>query len=175
MDRRGNTSSCPTVEKHSSSVWQSRYVGSWWEYIINKQVCKCQKQNSFNFYVCSLLKEITCLFDFKQLAQFLLSGGIGVPVERWWKEEVVPTGTRMLAVTVACPKNGDRIEALLRSWDLLYTTTLPLLQALMAPLNVSWWFLNWHILDDQRVCCTRDFLSTFCVSVIIINFWESWR
>lgn len=62
-------------------------------------------------------------------------GGGGGPVERCWREEVVPEGIRMLAVTVASPKDGDRIVALLTSWDVLYTSTLPLLQALMAPLN----------------------------------------
>ncbi|XP_064085755.1 uncharacterized protein LOC135200919 [Macrobrachium nipponense] len=74
-----------------------------------------------------------CRFH-EMLAELVFSGGGGC-FERWWKEEVVPTGTRMLAVMVACPKDGDQIEALLNSWHLLYRKTLPLLQAAMVPLN----------------------------------------
>ncbi|XP_068202996.1 uncharacterized protein [Palaemon carinicauda] len=74
-----------------------------------------------------------CRFH-EMLAELVFSGG-GSYFEKWWKEEVVPAGTRMLAVMVACPKDGDQIEALLDSWQLLYKTTLPLLQAALVPLD----------------------------------------
>ncbi|XP_042870569.1 uncharacterized protein LOC122252259 isoform X2 [Penaeus japonicus] len=72
-----------------------------------------------------------CQFHQKLMA-LVMSGG-GGSLAGTWRHHVVPTGTRMLAVRVASPRDGDRVAALLTAWSCLYATTLPLLQALLAP------------------------------------------
>ncbi|XP_063592724.1 uncharacterized protein LOC134769903 [Penaeus indicus] len=61
-----------------------------------------------------------------------MSGG-GASLTGTWRHQVVPTGTRLVAVRVASPRDGDRVAALLTAWSCLYATTLPMLQALLAP------------------------------------------
>ncbi|XP_042235743.1 uncharacterized protein LOC121875316 [Homarus americanus] len=70
----------------------------------------------------------------EKLAVLVMGGGGGLAL-RWWQSEVVPGGTRMLAVRVASPLDGDRLTALVAAWRSLYTSTLPLLLALLAPIN----------------------------------------
>lgn len=70
-----------------------------------------------------------------QLTVLVMSGG-GASLTGTWRHQVVPTGTRLVAVRVASPRDGDRVAALLTAWSCLYATTLPLLQALLAPVTV---------------------------------------
>lgn len=68
----------------------------------------------------------------QKLTALVMSGG-GASLTGTWRHQVVPTGTRLVAVRVASPRDGDRVTALLTAWSSLYATTLPLLQALLAP------------------------------------------
>ncbi|XP_047490001.1 uncharacterized protein LOC125039783 isoform X2 [Penaeus chinensis] len=68
----------------------------------------------------------------QKLTVLVMSGG-GASLTGTWRHQVVPTGTRLVAVRVASPRDGDRVAALLTAWSCLYATTLPLLQALLAP------------------------------------------
>lgn len=74
-----------------------------------------------------------CAFH-QKLTVLVMSGG-GASLTGTWRHQVVPTGTRLVAVRVASPRDGDRVAALLTAWSCLYATTLPLLQALLAPVT----------------------------------------
>ncbi|XP_053637728.1 serine-rich adhesin for platelets isoform X5 [Cherax quadricarinatus] len=74
------------------------------------------------------------LWFHEKVTGVVMSGGVD-GVVNMWRNQVVPSGTRMFSVRVASPRDGDRLRALTAAWHCLYTTTLPLLLALMAPLN----------------------------------------
>ncbi|XP_053637724.1 serine-rich adhesin for platelets isoform X2 [Cherax quadricarinatus] len=76
------------------------------------------------------------LWFHEKVTGVVMSGGVD-GVVNMWRNQVVPSGTRMFSVRVASPRDGDRLRALTAAWHCLYTTTLPLLLALMAPLNES--------------------------------------
>ncbi|XP_045596616.2 uncharacterized protein [Procambarus clarkii] len=69
-----------------------------------------------------------------KLAALMMSAGLERIIQVW-RSEVLPSGTLTVAVQVASPRDGDRLRALVTAWRSLYTTTLPILLALLAPLT----------------------------------------
>ncbi|CAL4080643.1 unnamed protein product [Meganyctiphanes norvegica] len=104
----------------------------------------------------------TGLTSFQNKAREVLLSGEIRQLEDVWQQIIIPEGTRTLSVRVASPRDGDKLTALIETWDTLYKNTLPLFQALLQPLS------HWHVQEDV-LCGFRDLVLPYADLDILLT------